>query len=453
MARNTFNNNNPSARLWDWKLFLLILAYAVLPSIYSSYSLYLIGNELPSTAGLAIASQWQFVQVILEVVQEATVLPIFFFLGSKIGAHGEEILARLKTSITTIFSLVLILMAILWFKLDSFIDFSGTDQVLKALSREYLSIKIGASLFAILNMGIIIAIEALNKKRIFLYLIVLKAGGMILLDSFFFGGYSFSMGWGIKGAAYSNLIIEGLIFLIGFIILLRSFSTNFLQFFKLPWLIDFNLFRNIGLGSGVESLIKNIAYFMLIIKLINELGPQQISAYYLAMHIFWSFLLVPIMAGVETSRALISNHADAPDAVFQVARKAMMVGLVIVLGWLVLIPFWENILFFFSSDLEIVELSYTVLTYLIIPYILLSFNLLLDSLFYGLGKTQYMAYQSLITNGTVYLVAYILYYAGYWIPDFTAILILFGIGIVVDSFVTVFFARKVMLELKHEKTE
>lgn len=445
MNQNIPATSRSNSSFWDWKLYLLILVYTILPSIYGSYSLYLIGNELPSTEGLAIVSQWQFVQVMLEIVQEATVLPIFYFLGSQIRSHDALILSRLKTSFTVIFLLASGVIILMLTNLDQFIYYVGADSTIIPLTTEYLSVKLWASLFSILNVGVVITIEALNKKKLLFVLILIKTIGIILLDSWFFGGYSFSLGMGIKGAAYSNLLIEAMVFVAVFILLLRSFKISFSELLRLPWLIDFKLFRDIGLGSGIESFVKNIAYFMLILKLINELGYQEISAYYLAMHLFWSFLLVPIMAGVETSRALISNHVNDLNAVGRLLKKALTAGAVILVVWVALTPLWREALTFFNEDPEIVELGITVISYLLIPYMLLAFNMLLDSLFYGLGKTQYMAYQSLITNGTVYLGAYLVYSAGWWMPDFESILILFGLGILVDSGLTVWYARRVLL--------
>jgi len=73
-----------------------------------------------------------------------------------------------------------------------------------------------------------------------------------------------------------------------------------------------------------------------------------------------------------------------------------------------------------------------------------SFNLVMDSLFYGLGKTRYLAWQSILTNGSVYLGAFLLYIADLWQPTYTTILLLFGLGIVIDSFLTFLFAVKVL---------
>ncbi|MCB0566641.1 MAG: hypothetical protein H6573_31935 [Lewinellaceae bacterium] len=72
--------------------------------------------------------------------------------------------------------------------------------------------------------------------------------------------------------------------------------------------------------------------------------------------------------------------------------------------------------------------------------------LLLDTLFIGLGKTQYLAYQSILTNLGVYGIAYLLYQGAYWAPSFFNILVLFGVGIVVDSLLTVWYGRVVLRE-------
>jgi hypothetical protein len=47
---------------------------------------------------------------------------------------------------------------------------------------------------------------------------------------------------------------------------------------------------------------------------------------------------------------------------------------------------------------------------LIVPYILLAFDLVTGSIFYGVGKTRYQAYQAIITNGTVYVVSFLASY-------------------------------------------
>jgi len=71
---------------------------------------------------------------------------------------------------------------------------------------------------------------------------------------------------------------------------------------------------------------------------------------------------------------------------------------------------------------------------------------------YGVGKTQYQTYRAIINNGTVYVIAFIAYLTNVWTPTFTSIMILFGIGIVVDSILTVYYAFRVLFPLKPGKT-
>ena len=55
-------------RQWDWGLFFLIFLYMALPRFYLSYSVYLIGNAIPDINALATVAQWQFIELLLEVI-------------------------------------------------------------------------------------------------------------------------------------------------------------------------------------------------------------------------------------------------------------------------------------------------------------------------------------------------------------------------------------------------
>ena len=162
------------------------------------------------------------------------------------------------------------------------------------------------------------------------------------------------------------------------------------------------------------------------------------------MHILWSFLLVPILALSESSKVLIANNSRDIPKVRKLWYSSLVIGGIIVVLWLLFLPFWNTVAGILNSNAEVVSLSTKAMGLLIIPYILLALNLVTDSIFYGVGKTQYQAYQAIITNGTVYVIAFSLYLTNLWIPTFTSIMILFGIGIVVDSILTVFYAFRVL---------
>ena len=69
-------------------------------------------------------------------------------------------------------------------------------------------------------------------------------------------------------------------------------------------------------------------------------------------------------------------------------------------------------------------------------YVLYAFQNIFDSIFYGLGKTNYMLFESVVTNTVYYGIAFILYLTGIWTPSLIGIALLFGIGNAFDSVVS-----------------
>ena len=69
-------------------------------------------------------------------------------------------------------------------------------------------------------------------------------------------------------------------------------------------------------------------------------------------------------------------------------------------------------------------------------YVLYAIQNVFDSTFYGLGKTNYMLFESVVTNTIYYGVAFILYITNLWTPSLIGIALLFGIGNAFDSIVS-----------------
>jgi len=293
-------------------------------------------------------------------------------------------------------------------------------------------------------MALVIIVETMNRKRMILTLAVLQVVYRYILDSLFYGGYTFSLNLGVLGVAWADLIASfGL--LITALIMIRSIALekvrNLVSFFTLK---DWKVYLRVGGWSGLDSLVRNFAYFFMIVRLLNLIGENTIGGYYLAMHIFWSFLLVPILALSESAKVLIANHSADLLRVRILWYSSLVIGGIVVLLWLIFLPFWGSFAAFLNSNSGVVSLSGKAMALLIVPYVLLALNLVTDSIFYGVGKTRYMAYQAIITNGTAYVVAFLAYLTGFWTPTFNSILILFGIGILIDSLLTVYYAFRVL---------
>ena len=428
---------------WDWGLFLLIFLYMALPRFYRSYSVYLIGNAIPDINALATVAQWQFIELLLEVVQETFVLAIFFFVGRGM-QRAEGPGPHIRTALTSILLFSIVLAAALFIMSDNFVSIIGTPESIRLTTSQFLKIKTATIPLFLLSMASVVIVETVNRKRYILTIAVLQVVYQFIFDSLFYGGYPFSLNLGVLGVAWSE-IASGSCLFVTTMFLLRHIIfdkvRNLLSFFTLK---DWRIYLRVGGWSGLDSLVRNVAYFFMIVRLLNLLGESSIGGYYLAMHIIWSFLLVPILALAESTRVLIANHSEDIYKVRQLFYSALIIGGIIVLIWLVLLPFWGDFAGFLNSNSEIVSFSEKAMAILIVPYILLALNMVTDSIFYGVGKTQYQAYQAIITNGSVYVIAFILYLTGIWSPSFASILILFGIGILVDSILTVYYAFRVL---------
>ncbi|MDO8637796.1 MAG: MATE family efflux transporter, partial [Dehalococcoidia bacterium] len=388
-------------------------------------------------------AQWQFIELLLEVVQETFVLAIFFFVGKGIQSKegpGNSI----RTSLTTIFLFSTVIAGVLFSLSSHFVAIIGTPKEIQATTEIFLKIKTASIPILLMSTASVMIIETINRKKWILTLAILQVVYRFIFDSAFYGGYSFSLNLGVLGVAWSDLAASVALFLTVLLMIRVPLTNKLRHWWSVFSFKDWKTYMGVGAWSGLDSLVRNFAYFFMIIRLLNLLGADAIGGYYLAMHIIWSFLLVPVLALAETTKVLIANNSLNIQKVRSLWYSALIVGAAVLLIWLTLLPFWQGFARLLNTNSEVVKFSLEAMLILIIPYMLLALNLITDAIFYGVGKTKYMAYQAILTNGTVYVIAFIAYIAKLWTPTFTSILVLFSIGIVVDSILTIYYASRVL---------
>lgn len=439
-------------KAWDWRLFLFIFLFLGLPNVYQIYRVYLIGNVVPDASGLAVVSQWQFVGLAVEVFQEGAVLAIFFFLGSQFRTSATIQLDRIKSVFSFIFLFsVLFTLGIFLFR-DAFVTVMGTSGEIQGQTRQFLGVSIFSVPFTLLSAAIMVLFEALRKRALVFIMAISNVLLLFVFDSLFFGGHSFSLGWGAIGVAWSTLLSSAVLFALGAVLLLVDMRIPVGNLLVRPSFGNFGLYLRVGLGSGLDSLVRNVAYFFMIIRLVNTIGATEIGGYYLAMQILWSFLLVPVLALADSAKALVANASNDLRQVRLLWQASMFIVALFMVVWIAAVPGFEGFARFLSDDSELVAYAVTAFGIVFVPYVIFSFNTVVDAFFYGLGRTEYLAYQAIITNGTVYGVAFLLYVTGVWVPTFEGVMVLFSIGIVVDSIFTVAFLLKV-LYLDHRRAD
>ena len=264
------------------------------------------------------------------------------------------------------------------------------------------------------------------------------------LDSLFFGGHAFSLEGDVTGVGWATLLASMGLLLVGFILLFQAKRVPPGYLTTRPTFAGLGEYLRVGLGSGADSLIRNVAYFFMIIRIVNTIGSTEIGGYYVAVQILWSFMLVPVLAFADSAKALVANASDDLQRVKTLWYSSMLITAAMMVIWVALVPAFPTFAGALSDDEETVRWAVTAFGILFVPYVLFSFNTVIDSVFYGIGKTKYLAYQSLLTNGTVYLSAFLLYAFGIWDVTFEGVMVLFSLGILVDSFLTVAFLIKVL---------
>lgn len=250
----------------------------------------------------------------------------------------------------------------------------------------------------------------------------------IICDILFLSQFSFSFDLGVLGIAYGNILVSFLLILISFSFLKNEnvclFKRNRLDF---SWLRDW---FKIGGLSGIESFIRNAVFMVFILKMINRVEGQ--STFWLSNSFIWGWLLIPILALGELVKKDVGINNDRIRGIL---KYSFVVTTIIIVVWIISIPFWETFFIHIMNVSEpemIIEITQLSLVF----YIAFAYNNIIDSIFYGLGRTDLMLIQSIIVNVFFYGLVFLLYEYHMIVISLTNIVLIFGIGITIDTLIT-----------------
>ena len=410
----------------NYKLFLALLVLGLVPTIYTTVRVFFLG-QLPDEYSFSIAGQLSWVNLLYEILSEAIVLPLFFFIG-KVLTDKNEFANRMRTGLLvsvgayTVLSIIIIVLA------KPLLSLMATDKAIIEASATYIRIESVASIFSLAFNFIMVGMVTLGKEKYVYALTVVKLVLCLLVDTFMVSTLPVSLNLGVNGIAFSNIIVN--VILVATAIILLSKEGIFLfQKAKLSfgWMKDF---AKVGGISGLESFVRNIAYMLMIARMVNMVGEQ--GTYWVANNFIWGWLLLPVL---QLGELIKRETATDENAVKNNSLGYFVITLGICVLWCITIPLWkpfmEHVLNFSDVD-KLFELVMVLLGF----YMLYAFQNVFDSTFYGLGKTNYMLFESVVTNTIYYGIAFILYLCGAWQPTLIGIALLFGIGNAFDAIVS-----------------
>lgn len=410
----------------NYKLFLALLVLGLAPTVYTTVRVFFLG-QLPGEYSFSIAGQLSWVNLLYEILNEAIILPLFYFVG-KVKDDKTEFANRVRTGMLISLGVYALLSVAVLLFAEPMLELMATETGIIEASASYIRVEGVANIFAILTQFALVALVTVNRSK---YLYALTGARLLLClvsDRFLVSGLPASAKLGVMGIGYSNIIVNILLLVLSLALLakeeIKVFTKAKLSF---SWVKEF---ARIGGVSGVESLVRNLAYMVMIARMVNVVGEQ--GTYWVANNFIWGWLLLPVLQLGELIKQEVAadkeNIRKNSLGYFGITAAISMLWLLSIPAWK---PFMTDVLGFADVD-KLFELVLILVGF----YILYAVQNVFDSTFYGLGKTNYMLFESVVTNSVYYGIAFVLYVTGVWTPSLIGIALLFGIGNAFDSVVS-----------------
>ena len=408
------------------KLYGTLILISFLPVVYSTVRIYFLGN-LPGDWGFNIASQLSWVNIFYEVVQEALILPLFYLIGKALHDRGE-LSNRVRTGLTSAFLVFLAMSILIIAFVFPLLKFMGQKQEIIRQTAQYIRLESIAIQISVLFRFISIVLIILKRNGKLLTLLTIQMILTILSDTLLVSSLPMSLKIGVNGIAIGNICVNLVLVIVGVTMLHRdgihviSKEKNNFAWLK-NWL-------RIGGLSGLESFVRNAAFTLMIIRMINMVQEQ--GTFWVANNFIWGWLLLPIIALGELIKR---NTAEDSHSIKRTMPAYIILTTGICILWLTTMPVW-NVFVQKVMNVASYQSVVNVAVISIVFYIIFAYNNIVDSIFYGLGRTDLMLYQSLLVNTLFYGGMYIAYKTGLFVPSLERIAIMFGVGMAADSMIT-----------------
>ena len=421
-----------------YRLYFALLILALVPTVYTTFRTYWIG-QLPDQWSFSIAGQLSWVNLLYEVLKEAIILPLFFFIG-QVKDNKNAFANTVRTGLLISLGAYAFLSSLLILFADPLLSLMAVDPQIINATASYIRIESIANVFSILMQFILVALVSLNKSK-YLYAITATQFFLTLAtDAFLVSTLPYSLNLGVNGIGYSNILVNAVLLLLSFHFLskegIRIWNKEKPDFAWLKTLFS------VGGISGIESLVRNLAYMVMISRMVNIVGEQ--GTYWVANNFIWNWLLLPVL---QLGELIKQEIADSKDNIRKNTLSYFILTGIISILWLCSIPLWYPFLTVIVGSTDIDKL-FSLILLLFGFYIPFAFQNVFDATFYGLGKTKYMLFESVVTNTVYYGIAFLLYLCHLWTPTLMGIALLFGIGNLFDSIVSLL-AYRHLLKKEH----
>ena len=285
----------------NYRLLFSLFVLGLCPTVYTTVRVFFLG-QLPSEYAFSIAGQLNWVNLLYEIASEAIILPLFYFIGKAV-EDREELNNRVRTGLLITLAVFLVLSVIILAFANPLLSWMAADSSIIEASATYIRIESVANIFSMLANFALVVLVTLNKD-IYVYIItVIKVVLCVVADTFLVSALPVSANLGVNGIGISNILVNALLLVVTIVLLYREgvrvFERRRLNF---SWMKEF--FKVGGL-SGLESLVRNVAYMLMVVRMVNVVNEQ--GTYWVANNFIWGWLLFACNPTCRTYQARLLN--------------------------------------------------------------------------------------------------------------------------------------------------
>lgn len=400
-------------KTFDWKMYLALCLLALVPAIYQTVVTKLITvNTNPGA--LDIVGQMEWFDLIDETICAFLIVPMYSVLSK---AHKKEnfnqVVFKLGIIVVVLYSLFSIGTFFYGIHLVSYMNLNDIDI---AAAYRYLSLETVAFMIGIVFSYVSVVFLVIDKARYMYAFLVAKISLALLSD------FALIPGMGIDGIAVSNIIANGIMGVLGVLMLIIIKQLRPGKYTKddVTYLKDWGI---TGLFAGGQQFLDNIIYALMIVRMVNAVSES--GNYWVANNFIWGWLLIPITCLSE----IIRKDAGADGYNLKQINYYSITTFTLIL-WFALIPSYQ---WFFGTveGLDNPGRIFEIVVKNLGFYVAYAFSQIPDAIFVGMGKTKYNAINSLFCNIVYYGIWFILYQTKVVTMNMDMIIIMFGVGNIV----------------------
>jgi len=188
-----------------------LIIVGLIPKFWELSNTFWIGHV--SFEALAITEQYEFLAVILEIVNETVPFGVLALVAQNF-KDRTKVISILKSGLVIQVLFSTILMCVVIFFTQQFVVMIGTPPEIVSVTRNYLMLKAIALPFEAIAALNLITIKSIRKGRSVLYLVLFSVALNVILDVFLISNSSFSLKLGIQGSAIGYVISKASLFIV-----------------------------------------------------------------------------------------------------------------------------------------------------------------------------------------------------------------------------------------------